>query len=753
MTQLRLRDRPAATLVAAVAATLAVAVSCRTLPARGVPSAAVPAVVAFAPEADLVAPVIRVGIVTEASRVSIGAESGITVYVRTADAATPRRLQVPVATFQRSGATTSATRYFRVQVASLADELMARDSAERAREAASGIPATLSWNEATQTFQVRAGSFETREQAMALARKLGEAGFRGAWVVEEARQAAGAGVTLLETREELALATIVPGRPGDPVLVDSVPYRGYLEIRPGEGAALTVVNVLNMEDYLKGVVPNELSPNAFPQIEALKAQAIAARTYAIRNRGQYKARGYDLCATPACQVYRGRSTESPLSDRAVEETRGLVATWQDLPIDALYTSTCGGHTEDGANVFEGQPEPYLKGVICAPERKGSGEIHTRASTRAIGDEDGLNRDAALLVALDVVDAKLYSAGGVKGAASDGELRDWTARLLTALRRQGCDSSVAGPLTRRAAFFEHAVRSLCWEERGRRLLAPEDEDFLLRLEDAATLRTPAERLAAAVLLQEAVLSPFSDNTLRGDDPVSRIQALRMLARLAEKAGVPGLIQAEVEELTASELRVRRANPGGSEAYRIEPSLPLFRSLDGSRAAVSELPLIVGDKVNLVASDGRLGFLEAEQSRLGAAADRTSRYYRWEVRLTPGEVEKAIARYGSVGQVRELEVRRTGVSGRVVEMLVRGSAGELLLKGLKIRWALGLRENLFVVDRERDAKGDVARFVFTGKGWGHGVGLCQVGAYGMARAGASYEQIVKHYYQGVAVSRSY
>lgn len=740
-----MRDRPAATFVAAVAATLALAVSCRTMPTR--PLAAAPA--PFAPEAELLQPVMRVAVVTDAARVSIGAESGIRVFVRTLETAAPRRLELPVATFRRSGTAIAASHLFRVQVASLADERMARDTADRARAAASET-ATVAWNEATQTFQVRAGTFDSREGAAGLARRLGEGGFPGAWIVEETREAAGAGVTLLENREEMAFATIVPARPGEAITVDSVPYRGFLEIRPGDGAALTVVNVLNMEDYLKGVVPNELSPASFPQIEALKAQAVAARTYAIRNKGQFQAKGYDLCATPACQVYRGKSTENPLSDRAVEETRGLVAEWHDLPIDALYTSTCGGHTEDGANMFEGDGEPYLKGVICAPERKASGEIHTKAPIKAIGDEDGLNRDVALLSALDVVDDRVYSAAGVKGNASEGDLRDWTARLLEALHRKGCDAKAAGP--RRAAFFERLVTSLCWEERGRRLLAPEDEGFLLRLEDAPTLKTPGERLAAAVLLQEGVVSPFSDNTLRGDDPITRAQALRMLARVVEKAGAPGLVRAEVDAAGPDELRLRTAD-GGTESQRLDPAVRLFRSLDGSRAAVSELQLVGGDKISFVAQGGRVTFLEAEQSRLGAAADRSSRYYRWEVRLTPSELEKAVARYGSVGRVRDVEIRRNGVSGRVVELAVLGSNGEMLLKGLKIRWALGLRENLFVVDRERDGKGGVARFVFTGKGWGHGVGLCQVGAFGMAQAGATYDQIVRHYYSGVEIAKAY
>ena len=67
---------------------------------------------------------------------------------------------------------------------------------------------------------------------------------------------------------------------------------------------------------------------------------------------------------------------------------------------------------------------------------------------------------------------------------------------------------------------------------------------------------------------------------------------------------------------------------------------------------------------------------------------------------------------------------------------------------MRWGLGLRENLFVVNRETGPHGEVERFVITGKGWGHGVGLCQVGAYGMAQAGSTYEEILKHYYTGIA-----
>jgi len=77
---------------------------------------------------------------------------------------------------------------------------------------------------------------------------------------------------------------------------------------------------------------------------------------------------------------------------------------------------------------------------------------------------------------------------------------------------------------------------------------------------------------------------------------------------------------------------------------------------------------------------------------------------------------------------------------------------VLKGLEVRFALGIRENLFVIDRELAKDGSVRQFVFTGKGWGHGVGLCQVGAFGMAQAGSTYDEILKHYYTGVELVRA-
>jgi stage II sporulation protein D len=261
----------------------------------------------------------------------------------------------------------------------------------------------------------------------------------------------------------------------------------------------------------------------------------------------------------------------------------------------------------------------------------------------------------------------------------------------------------------------------------------------------------ERRAVALLVHEGLLSPQPDGALRPDQAVTRAEALDLVAGLVEKAGAPALERGQLAGLEGAQLSVLRGEDEPPESRPLDPAVLLFRDLEGVHAAAGELTLAVGEQIAYVVSeDGRVVFLEAEQTRRGAAADRASRYYEWEVRMTPADVARAVSRYGSVGVVRDVQPRRLGVSGRVVELAVLGSDGDLLLKGMRVRWGLGLRENLFVIDREKDASGAVESFVFTGKGWGHGVGLCQVGAFGMAQAGSTFEAILKHYYTGIELS---
>ena len=96
-------------------------------------------------------------------------------------------------------------------------------------------------------------------------------------------------------------------------------YRGDLVLFVNPRGDFNVINQVALDDYLRGVLPKEMGPELYPQLEALKAQAIAARTYALHNLGEFADEGYDICATPRCQVYGGKSSEHPMSDRAVLE--------------------------------------------------------------------------------------------------------------------------------------------------------------------------------------------------------------------------------------------------------------------------------------------------------------------------------------------------------------------------------------------------------------------------------------------------
>lgn len=137
----------------------------------------------------------------------------------------------------------------------------------------------------------------------------------------------------------------------------SARYRGSITAKLG-AKGLNLVNVVDLEDYCRGVLPSEM-PSEF-NIEALKAQAVAARTYAWSTRGKHRKEGFDLCDGTHCQIYAGLDKESSRCTKAVKDTSGLVATYQGKLISALYSSDCGGTTECG-------DKPYLCSISDRPE--------------------------------------------------------------------------------------------------------------------------------------------------------------------------------------------------------------------------------------------------------------------------------------------------------------------------------------------------------------------------------------------------
>lgn len=143
-------------------------------------------------------------------------------------------------------------------------------------------------------------------------------------------------------------------------------YGGNLILQPNAYGTFTLVNQVSLETYLRGVVPHEIGPEA-PD-SATKAQTIIARTYALRNLRRFQADNYELCADVHCQVYYGLSGTSDRADRAIAATKGLVLTYGNELVDALYSSTTGGVTASFSDVWDGEERPYLRAVIDSPHQ-------------------------------------------------------------------------------------------------------------------------------------------------------------------------------------------------------------------------------------------------------------------------------------------------------------------------------------------------------------------------------------------------
>jgi stage II sporulation protein D len=541
-----------------------------------------------------------------------------------------------------------------------------------------------------------------------------------------------------------------------PVRFNDRPYRGRIEVFTNLRGTLTVVNELGLEDYVRGVVANELSPGGYPAIEALKAQAVAARTYAVKNRGQFMAQGFDVLPSTRSQVYRGLSSEQSLSSKAVDETRGLIATYNGEPINALYTSTCGGRTENSENIFN-EAIPYLRARECAVEGPGALAPFTVKTTREpaeLHEESNvpLARDVGLLATQNFSSLhNRVSDSWLSAEASVAEVRIWLANVARIAHQIA--PGVTDDVNRPPAFATALATSVFGESRGGTLLNDADVNYLLAVRDAQDI-PQQNRADLALLIRDGHLTVYPDATIRSHEPLSRARVLHAIARILEARNLLQLQKGNARPTVDGQL-ILRSTRGKDQPIKVGPDAFLFREIGESFYAVRSIALVGGEPVMFhVSGAGEVDYLEVKPAPNGASAERMSPFTNWSRELSVGQVQARLARAASgIGPITDLRVAARGLSRRVIDLEVVGANGTAHVRGGRIRSALGLREQLFVIDREFDDNGRVTGFVFTGRGWGHGVGMCQVGAYGLARQGLTYEQILKTFYTGIEVTRMY
>ena len=224
------------------------------------------------------------------------------------------------------------------------------------------------------------------------------------------------------------------GTPGTKIGVRWHPYRGMLTVRREADRSLQVIDNIALEDYLYGVIPAEIGTHV--PMEAMKAQAVAARTYALKNRGKFGSQGFDLDDTTRCEGYAGVGGETPLSNAAVDATRGQVLTYHGILIDAPYSSDSGGMTACDADGVC----PYLQAVHDAPAKDGpdyacTGKYHTWTKeytpdelSTALAKDPRTHVDKFVSLAIDGTDASGRIATATV-AGADGTMKTVTGPQL------------------------------------------------------------------------------------------------------------------------------------------------------------------------------------------------------------------------------------------------------------------------------------------------------------------------------------
>jgi stage II sporulation protein D len=538
-----------------------------------------------------------------------------------------------------------------------------------------------------------------------------------------------------------------------PVKLNGKAYRGRIEVFVNSRGTLTVVNVVPIEDYLLGVVPRELG---LPSLEAQKAQAVAARTYAIANKNGFGTQGFDLLPTISSQVYGGVSAESTMGTQAVLQTRGIYATYNGKPINALYTSTCGGRTENSENIFE-FAEPYLRGVECSLEGRAHFApfmIKTMRNPAKLRDEQNL--ELARLMSLFAVNGFQLNTAQMtdewfEDAPTQSEISNWLNQIHSRFGKTFPN------VTRDSAKPLELARILSTmiygEGYANTIMNEADIAYQLTFDDAAEI-PQTRRADVAILLRDGWFALYPDLTIKPNKAFSRAKMLRLIRQIYEKKKWMPMLQSGVTEATENGLLNLKIGKG-KQSVPIRPDVFLFRQFGDQFYPIRETALVGGENVYFQTdASGAVIYLEIKPAETTVTAEKYSPFTLWNENLSPSAVQSRLSRYvRGLGSLIDVRIAKQGFSRRAVDLEIVTTNGTHHLKGGKIRSALRLKEQLFVINKRYDSSGRATSYSFTGKGWGHGVGMCQYGAFGLGKMGVKYDAILKHYYTGIELTRAY
>lgn len=412
-----------------------------------------------------------------------------------------------------------------------------------------------------------------------------------------------------------------PGNEPAVINIKGKPYRGAVEVRRLSNSDMTVINVVSVREYLYGNVPPEIGGRS--PAEALKAQAVVSKMYALNNKGKHGSSGFDICATTHCQVYKGYSVEIAECNKVIDEVSDKVLTYKGKPVEHVYYfASGGGSTEDVRNVW-GSSYPYLVSVKDDYEK-----IYTWTKTLRASD----------------VKAKLPELGNILGITI----------TRTAPTGRVTQLAVTGTSRGEPLYFSN--------ERCRTLFGLDSQLY--------TITTDADIYVAG-------LSDIpAGQDVDGADGREEIKAEKAPDTLEDAVSVP-----------------ESADDAG-------------KGKDTETDAGNEKPVTEATADESVPSDGK-------------------------------EIETKIPAFMAPTSTEPV---KTQLGGKKVATA----------SGVKTVSGVGNKVTIVGADGVVNKAAVVPEtYTFTGKGWGHAVGMSQEGAIGMAKAGMTYEDILMHYFQGTKV----
>lgn len=671
-------------------------------------------------------PRVRVGMLSDQSSVTFARIEGGYFIASDTDSFATRR------GFSIAAPLANAPVHYAVQVSAISDQTSADPFAEKLRsEMAVRVDAIF--DPASGTWRVLAGDFPDANAANPLRAQLQDHGYGTNMLVVKrpTDQPFDKKLTIVDDEGEETTITgesiLIEPQTSVTITIAEKPYRTAARVFINGRGLLNIINELNLEDYLRGVVPAEMGPKTFDELEALKAQAIAARTYVVLHKNQFAREGYDICPGPACQAYLGISGEDALSDRAVKESAGLIITYQGKPIDALYTATCGGETSDVGVMFPGRNEPYLKRARCVES-----DMRTIAG----------RADSSLLTETQA-NARIFAAV----AGLPDTTTSWSAKDVASAVNAVSPTSDVPLSSRRGDVLQYLARVFRLAENAHTLTLPEDRDYFFP--QSPNRESPAY-LAATFLIKWGFLPAQQIDRIDLNAAMPRDELYSILGSWLRKHEALKEVTGKILSINGRTLVLKAE--GKATSYTLPNGIPILRRIGDRYQEYANVPVTIGDRAFIQQNARRQVVALIIQGNVdGASFDRTSSFASWTRSYRADDLVTSIKKRNPIEKLLGLRPLVVDASQRFAEMEVTAEGGRtFILKGLPIRWSLNLPDNLFVFEKTQDADG-VDRYTFYGKGWGHGIGFCQVGAYGMAFRGWTAQQILTHYYSGVEIAQ--